>query len=271
MAEGLAEPPLTIEINNRQPVELADLTSALAAVNSQYQRYLMESDEAVTKEEAKLFVHTIRPGSIVAELVSYAAAHPKELVDVAKAGGSMIGFAKQLTTSLAELRDGKKVPSEMLQKDLKDLSRLMDIPAKDPGSTLQIYADRGSTVNVSLTIGSTEANAIQNRITKEIEARKEPEQTVYNRVLMYWHTASRGTARKKSGKAVIDKISDQPLTVLIDDPDMRTKMLAGKDNPLLIGFLVDVEVMYVSETPRVYRVLKLYEAVEEPAEDEQDD
>ena len=87
MAERLAEPPLTIEINNLQPVELADLTAALTAVNSQYQRYLVQSDEAVTKEQTKLFVHVIKPGNIVAELVSYAAAHPKDLVDVAKAGG----------------------------------------------------------------------------------------------------------------------------------------------------------------------------------------
>jgi hypothetical protein len=123
--------------------------------------------------------------------------------------------------------------------------------------------------NVQLTINynTIEANAIQNGASKELALRKTPDQTFYPKVLMYWHTASRASAKKAGDKAIIEAISERPLPVVIDDEAIKQKMIAGKDNPFLVGFIVDVELITVQGKLRAYRVLKLYEMLEDAPED----
>jgi hypothetical protein len=270
MAGTAADTKLVIEIKNKQPVELTDLTLSLLVLSQQFQRYAAQQEEDYTKEESKLYIREIRPGSIIAELGSYVASHHKEIVDVSRSAMAVLGFAKQLKKDLTELQNGATPSRDLATKDLKDLGKIVEVTAKDPGSTFNIHADNGATVNVTLNISSLEANAIQNRAAKVIEARKEPEQTVFHRVLMYWHSASKGKSRKASDKAIIEQVTSRPLSVVIEDDEIKRQMLSGKNNPFLIGFLVDVEVMYVRGEPKVYKITGLYETLEEdhPDDDE---
>lgn len=250
---------LTFEIRNDQPVELTDLTSALTALGHQYSRYLAAQDYRFTKQESKLYVKQIRSGSIIAELAGYAATHHKEVAEFAKSGASVVGFAKQLVGAIKSLKDGGKTATQLPQKDLRDLAKIVDVTASDPKGSLHIEAREHGTVNINVTLNSVEANAVQNQATRLIEAQKLPTETTFPRVLLYWHTASLGN----SNTGVIEKVTDKPLPVTIDNDEWKKQMLAGKTNPLLIGFIVDVEVLYVRGEPKVYRVINFHEAITE--------
>lgn len=58
---------LIIEFKNKRPIELTRFTASLSAVADQFKRFV--SDHGGVDTETRLFVHEIRPGSIVAELI----------------------------------------------------------------------------------------------------------------------------------------------------------------------------------------------------------
>jgi len=265
-------PVLTFRFENSHPVELADLTASLQAVARRFSRYVSQNDFDLDENSVKLYVRRISEGSIVVDLTNYAVAHAGEVAAYvgAAAGGVTIAQTNAVVTFAKNIRDGLNYlvgrgakPEDMPTSELKDLSKIVEPAAKDGRGNVQITATDGATVQVSVSFDSVEANAIQNRAEREIADRREPVQTTYRRVLMYWHQASK-TPGSRSDKAVIEKISDKPLKVLFDDDALiKEKMLSGKDNPFNIGFLVDVELITKQGRPVAYQVNHLYEVLNE--------
>jgi hypothetical protein len=108
-------------------------------------------------------------------------------------------------------------------------------------------------------IGSTEANAIQNRARIQLEALKEPALDVRTKQLMYWHQVRNEDGPATGEKAVIESISERPIKVVFDTRDLREEMLYGNENPLKEAFVVDVEVQTVRGKIAAYKVLQLHE------------
>lgn len=272
-------PVLTFRFENSRPVELADLTASLQAVARRFSRFVAQSDFELDENSVKLYVRRISEGSIVVDLTNYVLAHAGEVVDYATAvaGGTTFAQSNAIITFGRNIKDGLNYlvgsgikPEELSASELKDLSKIVEPVAKDGKGNITISATDGATVQVSMSFNSVEANAIQNRAEREIEARREPIQKTFRRVLMYWHQASK-KAGSKSDRVVIESISDKPLKVIFDDdPEIKDKMLSGKDNPFNIGFLVDVELITKQGRPVAYQVIHLYEVLEED-EDEDDD
>ena len=193
----------------------------------------------------------------------------------AAAGGAALTQANAIVTFAKNLRDGLNYlvgraakPGDLPTSELKDLAKIVEPAAKDGRGNMSITATEGATVQVSVSFNSLEANAIQNRAEREIEARREPVQKSYNRVLMYWHQASKRPG-SQSDKVVIEKITERPLKVIFNDEDaeIKHKMLSGKDNPFNIGFLVDVDLITKQGRPVAYQIIHLYEVLddEEPS------
>ena len=68
----LSDPKLTIEIKNTRPVQLSDMTAAFTAYAEEYQRFAQRDGHDVSGENVQLYVHELRTGSIIADLVSLA-------------------------------------------------------------------------------------------------------------------------------------------------------------------------------------------------------
>jgi hypothetical protein len=274
MIDPLSEPPsLTFRYENSRPVELADLTTSLQAVARRFSRYVTQSGFELEEESVKLYVRRISEGSIVVDLTNVLVAHGSEIASAAGGGAAtatafaqanaVVTFSKNLRDGLNYLVGRGAKPSDMPASELKDLAKIVEPVAKDGKGNMHITASDGATVQVSVSFNSLEANTIQNRAEREMADRREPVQTAYRRVLMYWHQASK-TPGSRSDKAVIEKISDKPLKVIFeDDTDIKAKMLSGKDNPFNIGFLVDVELITKQGRPVAYEVSHLYEVLNE--------
>lgn len=271
------EPVLTFRFENSRPVELADLTASLQAVARRFSRHVAQSDFELDEDSVKLYVRRISEGSIIVDLTNYAIAHSGESLGYlgAVAGGVTVAQTNAIVTFGKNIRDGLNYlvgrgakPADMPASELKDLAKIVEPVAKDGRGSVSISATDGATVQVSVSYNSVEANAIQNRAEREIEARREPIQKTFRRVLMYWHQAS-----KKSGslsdKVVIESISDKPLKVIFaEDAEIKDKMISGKENPFNIGFLVDVDLITKQGRAVAYQVTHLYEVLDEDETDE---
>jgi hypothetical protein len=257
---------LTIKIDNSRPVELSDLTASLNAVAAQFQRFAARS-EGPEDAAAKLFIHEIKSGSIIAELVSYLVNNHEQISKVAKTGSTVITFGKDIIQTIQDLRDGKKLRDGVVAKDLTDLKRMLETTAKDGGGHINLTATEGSTINVSITLNSLEANAIQNRAQKEIEIRREADIEKLQRVVFQWETASVSTTQKSSGRGIIRSVTAKAKPVFIDDAATKAQMVAGRSNPFLIGFVVDVELLTVDGKLMGYRIIRLHETLEDDPDD----
>ncbi|WP_018320059.1 hypothetical protein [Bradyrhizobium sp. WSM2793] len=65
----LAEPSLQFYLEPEEPIEISELTGALAAIARQYQTYAVENELATKNSEARLLVSVVKPGSIDINLV----------------------------------------------------------------------------------------------------------------------------------------------------------------------------------------------------------
>ena len=68
-AQLMAEqrPYITLTIDLHDPIEIHDFVGLFASIGSQYERYL-KTEYPDAKGEAKIFIHEIRKGSIIADL-----------------------------------------------------------------------------------------------------------------------------------------------------------------------------------------------------------
>ncbi|QGY00929.1 hypothetical protein MMSR116_02700 [Methylobacterium mesophilicum SR1.6/6] len=259
-------PKLTLKFDNKKPLEVADLTSSLNATVRQYQKYAVSFDDVNARSEAELYGTELRRGSYITELAPYVqelGAVVKSVAPYAEDSKKVIGFADYLKTGFDALLGGKKPPEDVSTKDLKDFKQILEPTAKEAGAVLMFQATDGATQNITVNVNSQEANAIQNQAVRQIEIMKEPEQRRFNKRLMYWCTATKGRPNKTSGKVIIETISKKPLPVFIDDPEIKQKMVAGRGNPFLVGFIVDVELLLVRGEVRGYSVLALHGTLED--------
>jgi len=112
-----------------------------------------------------------------------------------------------------------------------------------------------------LKVDSLESNAIQNKIRKYIEGIDE-EPKIFQKELMYWANAA-FVKQKTTDKVIIEKIDKKPKKVVfLSEQD---KSIATSYNPNFphkqwqdLAYIVDVEVSYIQDTPKEYKITKLY-------------
>ncbi len=231
---------------------------------NQYRRYVIR-EELHDESEAKLFVKEVRDGSTIVELFSYVHAHQVEVSTFITTSSAIVGFGAYLKKTYDEIRNGKK-PVSLSIKDLSDLRQILEPTAKDPGGVVEIHADHGAVVQVSIKLQNSEANAIQNQAGRLIEEMQETDQLKFNKRAFYWDVASKGEPRS-TDKGFIDSIESRPVHVVFDDTSIKDAMVAGKAHPFNTTYVVDVELLTSRGRTRAYKIIKLHEIIEE-ADDE---
>lgn len=251
---------LTIEIKNRQPVELLDLAQSLNSLGEEYRRFLATGEQAGKPDEIKLYVKEIRTGSIITELVALA---PYSLPFVEHAD-TVIEYAKHLKT-LYDWFSGKseEKPQAMEKATLQNLSEILEPVAKEHSSQINIGAvNIQGDVIVNMNLNSTEANAAQNGIRREIDAMKEPLTGVHEQVAMYWAQARNIPDNKAGDKARIESIYKGDVKVRFANDGLKATLLYEEPYPFKKVFIVDVAVETVNDKPVLYKVLNFHDAID---------
>lgn len=254
------EMKLTIEINNKRPVELTDLAKSMMSMADEYRHFLAEHDTHIEADEVKLYVKEIRSGSIIQELVAMAP-YALPLVEHSK---TIVEYAKHLKVFYDWFAGKSEEKPHAIEKTtLQNLSSIVEPIAKDHGSQMNFGA-----VNVqgdfvlNLNLTSTEANAAQNAIRREIEAMREPVTGTHEQVVMYWAQARNTTDNKAGDKARIESLYKGDVKVRFSSDGLKAKMLYDEPYPFKKAYIVDVSVETVEERPVLYKVLNLHEAIE---------
>jgi hypothetical protein len=254
---------LTIEINNKHPVELTDLAKSMMSLADEYRGFLAAHDAHIEADDVKLYVKEIRTGSIIQELVAMAP-YALPFVEHSK---TIVEYAEHLKT-LYEWFAGKsdKKPQVVEKTTLQNLSTIVEPVAKDHGSQMNFGAmnvQGDFVLNVNLT--STEANAVQNAIRREIDAMREPVTGTHEQVVMYWAQARAQADHKPGDKARIESLYRGDVKVRFANDGLKAKMLYDEAYPFRKAFVVDVSVETIEDKPVLYKVLEFHEAIDRDA------
>lgn len=251
------EARLIVEINNKRPVELVDLARSMTAFGNEYRRFLVTHAPEADATDVRLYVKEIRAGSIITELVALA---PYAL-PLLEHTVTIVEYAKKLKEAYDWLA-GKadKKPDLVERETLQNLSQIVEPVVNDNGSQMNIQSVHIHG-NVVLNMNSVEANAIQNRIGRELEALKEPTRGLHEQVVMYWEQARNQPDGATGDKAKIESLYRGGVKVRFANDQLKSQMLYEPEHPFSQAFVVDVQVETVNEKPVLYKVLHLHERI----------
>lgn len=248
---------LIVEINNKKPLELLDLTKSLVALANQFNSYVSKEGES---KEAKLFVKEIKTGSVILELVEFTSA---AILPFAENVNTVVGFADFLKKAYNFLLGkSKDKPTEFTHNDYRDLSQILNPIATDSASQINISTAIHGDVNLYLKIDSTEANAAQNIIEKLDKELKRAQITegIRTKVLLTLFQTRADTKATVGNKGTIEDITTKPLNLIFDTEEINKQMLHDENiNPNDKIFVVDVELQHVGGKLAAYKIIKFHQ------------
>ncbi|MBU3627997.1 hypothetical protein [Polynucleobacter sp. AP-Reno-20A-A9] len=251
---------LEIRINNEQPVMLADLTVALLGVSQQFEKFIENEVGKGDEIGSGLFVKEVRSGSIVVELV----AQSLPLVSLLWSSGSL-GEWLNYSKSVIDWLSGKAsiAPKNITKQDLRQWNDILEPVAKDQGSQMVLSVSGDNNKIQQIFVSSSEANAVQNRIRREIELMDEPDNSVHRKCVMTWYQAKFDNSSDTGNKAIIEAISDSPIKVIFENNAVKRAMMAGSEKFSKpwheLAYIVDVKVQTIKGQPKVYTIMNYYD------------
>lgn len=220
---------LIVEYKNGHPIELLDLTASLSALADQFKRFAAQ--EGGIAAEARLYVHEIRPGSTIAELVAFA----KTAIDMYEAVDDLGAFAPyvgELMQSILHLRPEAK---ELDKPTIKNVQKIIRPTAIDNRGNLNIVDNRGGVTNV-FNVSPTDAAAILHNADHLLNSDFPDEQRFSNEPMLLYQL--RDTPPGKSGDfGIIDRFSDRHRKLLFANDALKDAIL--HDSPFEKIFWVD--------------------------------
>jgi hypothetical protein len=251
----MSEAKLTIEIKNSRPIEVSSIIDMFNGLNSEYNKFVSENENFKLKKETKLYLNDVRTGSQIYDFVDLI---PLALPFVENTN-SVFEFAKHLK-NIFDFYVGKSEDQPQLDSnDLKNISKIIEPVAKDNSSQV-LFTATYQTNHVHYYYNSLETNAIQNRISNELIALKEPDHSIHHKVLFYWWIA-KGDVKSQSGdKGVIESLSNKALRVIYENDSLKEKMINVEDNPFHLAYIIDVKVETIEGKPAAYKIIDVHES-----------
>lgn len=249
---------LIIKIENKNPIELFDLTKSLISLANQFDSFVSRSADSKENKEAKLYVKEIKSGSVILELMEIATVN---VIPFIENTNTILEFGKFFKKTIDFFLKGKGDDPKLSPSDYKDMSTVLNPIAKDNGSQFIMNTTVDGNVYVNLPITSMEGNAIQNKLKEEIERINKPEASDgnYERVLLSLYQARTDLKSTTGNKGIIDEINKKPLNIVFENDTLKEEMLHGDINPFMTIYVVDVKLLTVQDKPTAYKVLRMHE------------
>lgn len=252
---------LVLKINNKEPVELLDLTKSLVSLATNFDRYSTDNGNTKEDREAKLYVKEIRSGSIIVELVELATVG---MIPFAENINTVLDFATYFKSSINYFLKGEGKEPELSPVEYRELSTILNPVAKDKGSQFNLSTTVNGNVTMNFNLNSNETNAIQNIFEKEIKKLKLPELSdeIEERVMLTFFQARSDINSKVGNKGIIEALSKKPMNIVFDKEELKSEVLHSETNPLKTAYLVDAKIETIHNKPSTYRIVKLHEYFE---------
>lgn len=250
---------LIIKIDNTKPVAISDFVASFAAVHDNYRLFLERHNVPLEKDQSVLYIRTLREGSIIAELVPYAAKIMPLLSEV----NTVKEFLVYTQTIYDWLMGQRTAPRENITpREIRNAKNALDIIRNDNGAVQHFTAMDGGQINFITNITHAESQAIGYGADKELRQLQEKDANFRSRVVMVWHQARFVGESKTGNKALIETVSKSPLPVAFNDQNMRVHMMTNDprfEKPWQqLAYWVDVEVQTINSRPVAYKIMNWY-------------
>jgi hypothetical protein len=261
MTAEIQDTRLIIKIENKQPIELLDLTKSLVSLAAQFDKFVSKHGDTKENREAKLYVKEIKTGSVIVELIELATVG---VIPFAENTNTILDFAVYLKKAITYYLKNEGEKPELSVSDCKDFNAILAPTAKDNGSQLNVSTTINGNVQLHLHLNSLDANSMQELLKKEIEASKTPDtmHDIKEREILIWYQARNDPKSLVGNKAIVENISEKPMNVIFETDEIKNQMLHSDINPFNTAFVVDLKIQNIKGIPRVYRILKLHEYFE---------
>ncbi|RXP51945.1 hypothetical protein EC396_12070 [Lutibacter sp. HS1-25] len=249
---------LRVEIKNKEPLELIELTKSLTSLSNQYNSYSENNGFTEDERHAKLYIKEIKSGSVILDLMEYASIGVIPFVENVN---TIVGFADYFGKAVKYFIKGDGEKPELTIQDCKDLSQIVSPIAKDNGSQLNMSVKIDGDFHQHIYLDSRDANALQNLLKQEIKEKLEPKtgDLIENAIMVFYQT--RNKIDGVSGNKVIidDAVKGKPLNVVFADKKLKRKILKGDYNPNNFAFQVDVKIKTSDGKIIAYEVIKYHD------------
>ena len=253
-------------IEYNEPIELGEFTKSLNGFSNQYKKFVNDTYGSEQPVNPKLHIEKIKEGSIITTLVEYSELAIPFLGEV----NTMVEFGKHLKElySYFSLKKEKPKETEVPTFDINTLQNISDIlkPGTNLGNTIKIEVtgENNNTQVLVLDANDNKSSEIVKTISKNKKKLKEPKTNIYTKQLFYFDQARKDINSKVGNYGVIESLHNSKLRVIFeDDKKDKKKMLKGDGNPLKCMYIVDVEMQVAKGEPKVYKILKLHEIIED--------
>jgi len=243
-------------IDNKRPVLATVYAQSLEALSAEYTRYISAFHSPADAEFTHMFVDQMRQGSIVSVLEPIVVG-ALPLFDAARTIFEYSDYLKAVIDwALGKTEEKPKLADEA--RTLKDMVKILEPVARDQGAQMNIgTVSNHGTINFTLNIGATDANAAQNHFRRFMEPAKPLPGGEHKMVALRWYQ-TKGDAKAKTGdKARIESIYPNPVKVMFASPDLKERMVIAEAQIYHKAFIVDVSVEVVDDKPVLY-VVKAY-------------
>jgi hypothetical protein len=252
---------LSLKINNKNPLELNELTNSLNALAKEYD-YFVKNEFGYTKIDRKLEIKKLEQGSLIIDLAAVAI----PLMDNVNV---IYDFGKHLIDTLDHFVGKTKTDLPVTSKRTCDnLNNFINPIANDIGSSITININNSENTSVIVReYDNIACNAAQNHITKYKQNLLEEEPSVQRKQAFYWISASfaktfNNFSRDNSDRGVIEKFDKKAHKVIFENETDRTLMT--KYNPEFqkdwqeLVYIVDVEIIKIQDVIRTYKILAVH-------------
>lgn len=247
-------------IDYKSPLDLKDFTKSLNGISKQYKKFVSEEYKSSQPFNAKLHISSIKEGSILTTLVEYSDYTLPFLGEV----NTILDFGNYLKTAYDYFLG--KNNNENKIYDIEDLNNLSAIiqPGTNKENKTKIDVSGDNNNVVVLNINDSEASSISDKIHKEKKKLNRLDTGIYKKQAFYFYQAKKDVNSETGNYGVIEAINEQSLRVIFEDDKFdKKRMLKGNHNPLKTVFIVDVELQTVRGEPKIYKILKLHEIIED--------
>lgn len=258
MGVAVTDHTLIVEFKNKRPLELTTFTASLSALGDQFKRFVTEQGGG--DPETRLFVHEIRPGSIIAELIELG----KSANDLWEARDYIAPFMPVLKEATEAILNLTPLAKKLDRPTIRNIANFVQPVTLDNGSQLNVIDNRGGQVNQVFIVTPPQASAIAYNAQHLLNSQFPDEQRFVNEPMILFQL--RDAPPGKSGDfGIMDRFSPRPLKLTFGSDAVKQAILHENGHPFEQIFFVSGIVKTAGGNVVAYQIHELGDVIPKAA------
>jgi len=257
---------IAIHIEPHRPIELSYLLSGLKGIGDEYQHYSKAKLGGTGKNSSKLYVGSVKPGSIDIFLQPELIEIAKGSLAVASAAGpvdaanALLDFGNQLK-SLLDLFKNKPNPKDVSISQCDNAINITKNVVEAGGTQTITHINVEGDFQPIYQMDANDASKIMKQANEMKALLKLPAAERVNSVALVWKTFDKSPARtegdRSPDKGIIEEIDPVAKAILFGDDEagLKSRILVDEENPMIMVYYVDIEVVRVAKKIKAYRIV----------------